>query len=1004
MTALPRRRPRAALTALAALVAWLGVASIAAAQVPSDPVGASVRAMDSAAAAPVNAVASPLTGLVSFLGTKAGAPVPIAALPGDSAAVRAEAFLASYGRAFGIAGASWGRIERITAADDLGTERVRYRQLHLGIPVTAGEMSIQLHGAGVVAVHAKTLVVKEKINPVPSFSAQEASARAAAFVSNHFPGVAATYSEPRLEMFNRGLLESTETPTRLAWFIEAKGENLWQYIWIDAHTGMRLLNFSQLAHALTRQVFDANGTSTLPGTLVRSEGQGPVANNADANFAYDYAGDTYAYYLTQHGRDSINGQGMPIISTVHYCQGGVCPYQNAFWNGVQMVYGPDFASALDVVAHELTHGVTEFSAGLFYYMQSGALNESYSDIFGETVDQLYTPGGKPAGTRWLLGEGLPIGAIRNMADPNASGSGPQPGRLSDPAYFCSLQPLDPSQDDGGVHINSGIPNLAYVLMVDGGSYNGVSVNGIGLVKAGKVQYRALTTYLLSGSNFRDNHLALKQACSDLTPSVVSAAECAEVAKALDAVEMSNPIPCQPIRPTSVPLCPAGQVASTTFFDDLENPASGNWTKVTIAGTSHWFNPGTANPFGIDKFTTSGVVSLWGYDRPTVADSAIGMTNGVVIPAGGKLQFNHSFSFENGVAVAGGQAFYDGGVIEYSANGGPWTDAGFLITGGATYGGTLDTNYTNPLKGKPAFVAQSYGYTASQLSLDPLVGQNVKFRFRIATDDCCDDYGWFIDDIRIYSCVPGVPLFGAVLPASRSVQLGQTATAFAAIVNAGTEAANNVSIGLTTPVPGTLVYRAADGNNNPIAPVNTPVNIPAGGVQNFILAFTPSAPFNPINVAFKMSGANAAPVEPVTGLNTLLLSSLTTPGPDIIALAATATPGLIVDLPGLNGAGAFAVATSNVGAGGSIRVTANSGALPVAVSVCQTGGNGSCLNPPAASVDVVLNAGNTSTFSFFIGGAGFVPFDPANNRLFAIFTNIATGNIVGETSVAVRTLP
>ena len=129
---------------------------------------------------------------------------------------------------------------------------------------------------------------------------------------------------------------------------------------------------------------------------------------------------------------------------------------------------------------------------------------------------------------------------------------------------------------------------------------------------------------------------------------------------------------------------------------------------------------------------------------------------------------------------------------------------------------------------------------------------------------------------------------------RSVQVGHPATAFAAIVNAGSETATNVSISLATPVPGILVYQTADPNNQLTGTPNTPVSIPPGQTQNFVIALTPTAPFGPSYVAFTMSGSNALPIAPVTGLNTLLVSALTVPGPDIIALASTITPGLIVE--------------------------------------------------------------------------------------------------------------
>ena len=159
----------------------------------------------------------------------------------------------------------------------------------------------------------------------------------------------------------------------------------------------------------------------------------------------------------------------------------------------QMVYGEGFSRADDVDAHELTHAVTERSANLFYYMQSGALNESVSDVFGETVDQWNAslPGGvarhgtDTAAVKWLLGEDVPgLGAIRNMRNPNAFGD---PGKTSDTQYYCSYG------DGGGVHTNSGVPNHAFALSVDGGTYNGVAVTGIGLTIL-------LTIYIVSLSS------------------------------------------------------------------------------------------------------------------------------------------------------------------------------------------------------------------------------------------------------------------------------------------------------------------------------------------------------------------------------------------------------------------------------------------------------------------------------------------------------------------------
>ena len=640
----------------------------------------------------------------------------------------------------------------------------------------------------------------------------------------------ATLSKPRLEIFNRGLLEGRESPTQLAWFIEARKIDVREFIWVDAQRGGVLLHFSQLADAKSRAIHDTNSSSTLPGTLVRSEG-GVATGDLDADAAYDFSGDTYDYFFNQHGRDSYDGAGALLRSTVDYCPAPAqCPYQNAFWNGSQMVYGFGFSRADDVDAHELTHAVTEHSANLFYYMQSGALNESFSDIFGETVDLGNGAGNDTPAVRWQAAEDLPgIGAIRNMMDPTLFGD---PGKMSDPQLVCQT----PGLDGGGVHSNSGIPNHAYALMVDGGTYNGQTITGIGLTKAGKIQYRTLTAYLLTGSDFLDNYNALQQACTDLIGTAgISAADCGEVKKALDAVEMANPFCGQAV--TTPALCPVGEVPTSLFFDDLENTASGNWTTTTASGVNHWLDPscpGSPNIY-CPYFATSGALSFWGYNYPSVGDSSVAMTINAAIPAGGaRMQFNHSFGFETG---GPGTTFYDGGVVEYSIdNGTNWTDAGMLISAGKTYGGTVASGDGNPLAGRSAFVSDSFGYTASQLNLAGLAGQNARFRFRLGTDSSVDDYGWFVDDVRIYTCAvpPSADLALTKTDGVTSAVPGQSVTYTITASNAGPSAAPTATVADTFPAscvtPAWTCTGAgggtctASGSGN----ISDTVNLPAGG--------------------------------------------------------------------------------------------------------------------------------------------------------------------------------
>ena len=505
--------------------------------------------MERESGARLEIIRSKLTGLATFVNTDNNHPLPSGGAIVNTPEQRGLRFLETYGRAFAIARMDQlkVRLSQSFTRDDAGMEHVRYQQVHRNVPVTGGEVIVHLKGSDVTSVTAVTLPDLEGLDVQPSWNQAQALEQARMILAKHLKVNDASLSKPRLEIFNRGLIDKSESPSRLAWFIEATKIDLREFIWIDAQTGDLLLRFSQLADAKSRTIYHANQGSTLPGSVMRTEG-GAATGDSEIDRAYDFSGDTYDYFLIQHGRDSYDALGAALKSTVYYCPiGGPCPYQNAFWNGTQMVYGEGFSSADDVDAHELTHAVTERSANLVYALEPGALNESFSDIFGETVDLSNGAGTDSAGVRWQMGEDLPpsIGAIRNMMNPNLFG---HPAKVSDREFICN----NPSYDYGGVHINSGVPNHAYALMVDGGSYNGQSISGIGLVKAGKIQYRSLTQYLTRTSDFGADYNALRQCCTDLVGTAgITSSDCTQVTKALDAVEM-NQTPCPPRTPLALP--------------------------------------------------------------------------------------------------------------------------------------------------------------------------------------------------------------------------------------------------------------------------------------------------------------------------------------------------------------------------------------------------------------------------------------------------------------------
>ena len=251
------------------------------------------------------------------------------------------------------------------------------------------------------------------------------------------------------------------------------------------------------------------------------------------------------------------------------------------------------------------------------------------------------------------------------------------------------------------------------------------------------------------------------------------------------------------------------------------------------------------------------------------------------------------------------------------------------------------------------------------------------------------------------------LAAAVLPTSRSVQVGNVATAFATVINTLTTIASSCGIAPLSSVPASFSYQTTDPATNAlIGTPNTPVDIAPGGFQSYVFAFTPTTAFDSTEVQLNFDCFNTTPAPVTVGLNTLLLSASDSPVPDIVALSATPTGDGIVRLPGSLGSNAFAVATVNVGAVGALTATADTGttALPLTLALCESNpATAECLAAPSISVTTSIAPGATPTFSIFATATGTVPFDPANNRIFVRF-NDGAGVTRGSTSVAVTTAP
>lgn len=255
---------------------------------------------------------------------------------------------------------------------------------------------------------------------------------------------------------------------------------------------------AEFTHTPDRTIGDAGGAEVLPGRIVRREGDDPTGDAA-VDEAYDGLGATFALFSEVYERNSIDGAGLALDATVHYGE----LYDNAFWNGERMVFGDgdgeifgSFTRSLSVIGHELAHGVVQYTSGLVYRDQSGALNESVSDVFGALVEQ-YALEQTTDAASWLIGAGLFTdevegAALRSMKAPGTAydddilGKDPQPAHMDD--YIAT------DDDHGGVHLNSGIPNRAFVAVAE-------SLGGYAWERAGQIWYDTLLSPITARIDF-----------------------------------------------------------------------------------------------------------------------------------------------------------------------------------------------------------------------------------------------------------------------------------------------------------------------------------------------------------------------------------------------------------------------------------------------------------------------------------------------------------------------
>jgi bacillolysin len=714
---------------------------------------------------------------------------------------KAADYLARHADLFGIRDAAAELRPLGSSRDALGWTHLAWEQVHGGIEVFGASLRAHVAPDGALRVVNGTAVpIPGALAVVPLVPSAEAERVARAATR----GAATAVLASRLVVYAPGLLRGIEGDARLAHAVEVLIDAFGRrdLVLVDGLDGRVLDRIRLTPDALARQVAQSS-----PGNVVWVEGNpdpipGGWAGGSAARVAAwqdEIDGAREAYNLvgsvsrgTYLGFDGADG----LMRTVHEASGLSCP--NAAWDGTATNYCAGVTSD-DVVAHEWGHAYTEHTSGLIYAWQPGALNESYSDVWGETVDRLngrgtdapgpprtadgsacalfgsYDPGlpAADASYRWLVGEdstafGTPI---RDMWHPECRFD---PGRVGSARYFCD------ATDQGGVHTNSGVPNHLYALLVDGGSYNGEAVGALGLTKAASILWRATSVYETQVSDFADHADAVEQSCADLTGAplgeavttapaswttsveVITSTDCDEVAAAVAAVELRAEPPCivMPILAPGAPaLCSGLGAVETLSASDFEASIA-PWTPG---------NRAVANPLTYDGGTWSRVTALpdgragaaaFTAD-PIVGDCAADDETGVstldgpllVLPADRPVP---RVAFDHWVATEPG---YDGGNLKVSVNGGAFQLVPTARFGFNPYNRTLVVSgNTCPLAGEVAWSGTDGGsldgsWGQSQLDLSGIAapGDTIQLRFELGMDGCNGNTGWYVDDVHVYTC-------------------------------------------------------------------------------------------------------------------------------------------------------------------------------------------------------------------------------------------------------------
>ena len=705
-------------------------------------------------------------------------------LKSTDAKTKASEFLAENFRAFNLRSAN-DLVLLDETTDNYGLKNVTYRQQYQGIPVYDGLLKFHFNAKEELSSINGNSISIAKLNTVPDITAAEAEIIARDMVRKQDLNKSNTplqTAKTNLIIFPKNLMQGGIVTPYLAYQIEVTNKkDVREYIFINAHTGELVEQFTGI-HPIDRKLYETNTTATnlkwkegdaFPGTLSSWQQNEVVTSEHVYNFfknAFGYV----SYDAADHTMITVNND--PTIS---------CP--NARWNGTYAGYC-DGTATDDVIAHEWGHAYTEYTSGLIYQYQSGALNESYSDVWGETIDLInnYMDEGEnlsvrtttacSGSLRWKVGEDATSfgGAIRDMWNPNCNGD---PAKVLDAAnYYCG------TADSGGVHTNSGVTNHLYALLVDGGTYNGYTMTGMGFVKAAHLWWRAQKNYLTATSDFANFADALEASANDLigvnlqglsttvTPAgltglSITSADVQNVKNGILAVQLRTSPATQcnytPLLAQSAPSLCASATNNPLFKEDWEN-GLGNWTVTNVpTKPSTWEARDWTIKSNLPKSRPG--KAIFAID-PINGDCASNLQNGILRLESPTITMptftsgKYEMAFNHYVAT---ESTWDGGNIKYSLNEGSWTlvpVTAFTYNG---YNSTLDgtSSNDNPLKGQRAFTGTdggslggSWGQSVIDLSkLGVTSGSKIKFRFEMGTDGCNGVEGWYLDELYVYNC-------------------------------------------------------------------------------------------------------------------------------------------------------------------------------------------------------------------------------------------------------------